>query len=98
MAKISICQEVNLFLKNYFNCLGDKANKTKDLISRWLIIGQDRLDREFDVVQILKRLRTVKLISKRVGHDEIQRKLDKENFIAIDSEDLSESEEESPAN
>ena len=57
IAKVSTCDSIGLFLQRIFCLSGGKLGKLLD-------IGSERIDSEFDVVKIAKRLRYFKVILK----------------------------------
>lgn len=56
---MSACSSIILFFQRIFCCRGGKLGKLIDE-------GSNRIDREFDVVKIVKRLRNLKIILKEV--------------------------------
>ena len=56
------------------------------MVSRWFILGQEKLETEFDVVKILNTLRKVRLISRSVTHSKADVLLDKKALIDLDSD------------
>ena len=84
IGKVSLCQELFLFMKSLLCGIGQES---KDTVIRWFAIGQEKLETEFDVLKILNTLRKVKLISKQTDHSKREVLTDKRNLIDLDSEE-----------
>ena len=53
---------------------------------KWFVIGQEKLESEFDVIKILNTLRKVRIISRQQSHNKSDVLLDKKNLIDLDSD------------
>lgn len=59
-------------------------------MTRWLMIGKERFERELDIVRVLKRLRRTKIFQARKLSKEQRAELMLEplNLIEVDTEDI----------
>ena len=68
--KFRKCDNYQLFCRNLFSCLctSDKR-KIKNKAFRMYVDGQDRIEKEFDIVNIVQNLRKFTIILKREMKD-----------------------------
>lgn len=61
LGKINTCDQVSLFFRDLFGCFPDNVLHASDQMTRWLMIGKERFEKELDILKVLKRLRRTKI-------------------------------------
>ena len=94
--KMSYCQVTSLFFANIFKDCYPTINDNK--LWRLFRQGQGRIDREFDIVKIIKNLRNIRIYM-RQNHFDPKTKIlianQRKNLIDIDSPSSSDTSEKS---
>lgn len=97
--KLSVCKQISLFWRQFFCscCDPDEPLSIQNGPARWYTIGSERLDKEFDVVKIVKRLRELRLLTReqrRAQDLKSELAISGKNIIEIDSDGIADNEEE----
>jgi len=92
--KISTCNQISILFKNIFNsCIERVSFPRENKLWRLYEDGQDRIDKEFDIVKIIKSLRNLKIFIKRQFLFDKKLKVEisnqGNNVINLDSDEIS---------
>ena len=69
-------------------CLPDNAIKAHDMSTRWYVLGKQRLETEFNIIKVIKSLRTLNMLGKPSRDTKAHMILDKKNLIEVDTDDI----------
>lgn len=91
-AKLSTYQTLSLYMRDLFGCLPEEPFSTTDMISRWYIIGKERLESELNIEKLLRTLRNLKIHTDLTKKRKASLNLKGKNVIEVDSDEAMEEE------
>lgn len=93
IGKLSVCASLQLFIKENFCCClfwcVDEPQKLSDRTQRWYRLGTERLEKELDVIKLIRHLRDLRVLTKEMRHeDDLKYRLTVmgKNVLNIDSD------------
>ena len=85
VAKLNFLQQIRIFILNLFGCVSDDVVKVKDLITRWYIVGKSKLEKELDMIHVLKSLHYLRMIRPN-DEEKAQVMIDPMNVVELDDD------------
>ena len=93
IGKLSVYGSLSLFVKENFCCclyyFIDEPRKLSDRAQRWFRLGQERLEKELDIVKLIRHLRDLRVLTREMRHeDDLKYRLTimGKNVLKIDSD------------